>query len=144
MKMSPFRVCAFAVLIFLSTASFAEYYLVYGTQPCCVIKKHHAVARKHIVVKKIHHRQVVHHHYHQRFYSPRMEVYYVKPAASCCTCHEVWIQGRWDCYGGGGCGRSSAYDSDGYSYATTKITYNPDLTTGDDDTWVDPNMNING
>lgn len=155
MKMlSPLKICTFTIIIFaLSTHTYAEYYLVYSAQPCCVVaKKHyavkkHIVKKNHVVVKRSPHTPLAH---YKKSHRPKVAVYSISYPSPCCACHEVWIQGRWDCYGG--CApppakrisERMAGDTYGYSYATTEITYNPDLTTGDDDTWVDPNMNIDG
>lgn len=145
--MSPLGVCLFTLLVFLSTHSYAEYYLVYPFPPPVIWldgNGHHHVTKKkyprHSTKRMV------------RRHSTDMSVYYISYAAPpCCICQEVWIQGRWDCYGGCAPKQQPEWvqyqtfndDPYGYSYTrTAEITYDPDLTTKDDNTWKNPGMDI--
>ncbi len=146
------------ILLTLMSPVYAEYYFVTPTPPRVINLNgypcHHRYYRhyKHVVKKKVRH----YHHpcayaerYHRVHRVRPVVVYYAAPAP-CCGCQEVFVQGRWDCYSGGCGGSYVTYD--GYVYETyaqgspiyvrDEITYNPDLTTGDDDTWVNPDMDI--
>ena len=160
MKMSFLfvKTVSFIILLFFSHLLYAEYYFVPQGDPAVIWlegSNHHVVKKKYVKKK-----------YHRTYVQKRKPtcaqrradvlVYYVNYTPSCCLCQEVWVQGRWDCYSAYIPVRTDwrVYDSDyiGYRYeaydawypSQVEITYNPDLTTGDDDTWVDPNMNING
>jgi hypothetical protein len=150
----PFKMSIGICCLFIVYPAHAEYYFVSPAAPRVIWldgSHHHAVIKKKKAMVRKRYKHPVSHK------QPRIEVYYVNyvyPYPPCCACQEVWIQGRWDCYGG--CGARPTvvwqYRDDGRRYETRRvnytyypreeITYNPDRTTGDDDTWVNPDMDI--
>lgn len=133
---------AMAVCVVLGTFSttlYAEYYLVYpgSSAPCnsCnrVYYKHKPCYRKKHKVLKPRVRHVYHHHYYHC-------------NNGCCGCRAPSIcDYRGSPSGRGYCGgyriQGERYNCPGY-YRQCNNCYNPDMATGDDDTWANPGMNI--
>lgn len=106
-------IMGFILCFFLSFSAHAEYYLVTGGAPDVVwIGPHHRCYH--------HHRHYRPYHYVRR--SPRVDVYLVwrQMGCGCCGCPPYGVY-----YG------PSAWDA-----------YNYDLTTADDNTWVNPQVQI--
>jgi len=150
------------LILFPYTAS-AEYYFVredcWDDCPRAVkVAKSvcHYPIKKKIIKKKIKHKKPVycmprpHHRVHKKV--RRAPCVTLDHVSSCGVCDEVFIQGRWDCYAPYAQYyvpwvmrepyRYERHRVNYVYYPHDEITYNPDRTTGDDDTWVNPDMNI--
>lgn len=147
---------AFMIIIFFTSPANGEYYFVTPYDPPVIMLDGRNHSMKKVSIK---HKSYRSHYVHKVRTHRRADIaiYYINTVAPCCICQEVWIQGRWDCYGGCGVRNETAWNDPNDYYVGTRyerynkwypqkveMTYNPDLTTGDDDTWVNPNMNIDG
>lgn len=128
-----------------STESRAEYYFSYSMPETCSTcsypssakthRTHHAYAAKKSVKKMVstnHHK--VYHRYHCETYQPGnsgwVPGYWI---------NGYWVRGSYYSYQETHATRSHRY---GRYNTQHHNDYNPDMTTGDDDTWVNPGMNI--
>lgn len=133
------KIIIFITLAAFSSAACAEYYISHSDQPgqrttqhyfpcpCCHYEKPR-VYHKVVAVKHKHHHKVKKHRRHAKtgFYQPAH-----------------WVNGHWV---------SGAYLGEGFNVYPRKIrkhmtheekvNYDPDLTTGDDNPYLNPDMDI--
>lgn len=143
--MITLRTCLLTSLIFASPYAYAEYYLVYPAAnviDCadCYARptwkhhhsKHHHSTRPHVAHKK--------HHHHRSSYS--ITVYYpwriVTPCYTCCATNTHYRDAIID-YNS----MPVSHSRGRYIHDNPYDYYNPDMSTGDDDASVYPDMNIN-
>lgn len=141
-----------AILSCFAVNAYAEYYVVAST-PCaggCCYSHCAPVVKKVVVYKKV----------YKKHYKPKHRCYRpaYRPVRKCftgcgyyrsaCAPHcarpaypSAWIRGHWNCYGEWvpGHWRNYYYQT---NYGYPSMFYNPDLTTGDDNPMIDPDMNI--
>lgn len=121
-------------LVFTSMPVSAEYYLTYSAPPPIQYKRHvvHHICHVHKHKKAVHKKYKPHKKIHHK-YSPRAGWYQ----------QGYWVNGHWIAghYLGQG---FNVYPRDNHRHVTPiqKRNYNQDMATGDDNTLINPDMNI--
>lgn len=145
-----FILSCICLVSFFAVNAYAEYYVV-ASAPCgggcCYSNCAPHYVKK--VYKKVYRPKK--HHCYQRVYRPVRSCAYVGCGnyyRSTCTPHcarpaypSAWVRGHWNCYGEWvpGHWRNYYYQT---NYGYPSMVYDPDLTTGDDNPMIDPDMNI--
>lgn len=140
--------------VFFPTLLRAEYYLVCDTPTYSSCKYHHVHKKykKHYTVKTIKHKPI-----YKKRSSYRIEVYYVYPQAPCGGCSAVWafppppppmfeycVRGdNYSCVDFSSQPYAYTESMEDYYYYNEDYYYNPDMATGDDDSMIYPDLQIN-